>query len=337
MALKDQLNDALQATPADNTARQQTLRAVLAASGSGSDAEIKSALTRLISDREAKTATFMAAGKPDAARAERAEIDALRALLKLVVTSAPTATITPKKAAPAAAAAAPVEAAPKALLSKQQLLIGGLAVLIVAALAYYFLSPKSGGENGATSATPIVLRSDDRTQGNPKAKVIMVEYAAPTCPVCARFNALVMPHVKAEYIDTGKVFYVFRNFPLSATDGAVEGIARLCLPGDKYFQFLDLMFRNQSKWDPDGYQIPDVGAAVKQMAGIMGVAPEDADRCMTEPKEQERINQVAADGQQRYKIRGTPTIVVNGQVLQDNERTWPLLKARFDSLLAKKQ
>ncbi len=334
MALKDQLNDALQATDAGNTARQQTLRAVLASSGSGSDAEIKSALTRLISDREAKTATFMAAGKVDAARAERAEIDALRALLKLAVTSTPAATIAPKKHTPAAPAAAAPEPA-KPLLSKQQILIGSLVVLVLAGLAYYFLSPKADEAIGNT-ATPIVLRSDDRTLGNPKAKVIMVEYAAPTCPVCARFNATVMPHIKSDYIDTGKVYYIFRTFPLSATDGAVEGIARLCLPADKYFQFLDLMFRNQSKWDPDGYQIPDVGAAVKQMAGIMGVAPEDADRCMTDAKEQDRINQVAQDGQTRYNIHGTPTLVVSGQVVQDSERTWPQLKARFDSLLAKK-
>lgn len=334
MALKDQLNDALQATDAGNTARQQTLRAVLASSGSGSDAEIKSALTRLISDREAKTATFMAAGKADAARAERTEIDALRALLKLAVTSAPAAPVTPKKQAPTAPAAASEEPS-KPLLSKQQMMLGGLVVLILAGLAYYFLSPKSDQAAGS-SATPIVFRADDRTLGNPKAKVVMVEYAAPTCPICARFNGTIMPHIKADYIDTGKVYYIFRNFPLSATDGAVEGIARLCLPSDKYFQFLDLMFRNQSKWDPDGYQIPDVGAAVKQMAGLMGVAPEDADRCMTDATEQARINQVAADGQTRYNIHGTPTIVVNGQIVQDSERTWPQLKARFDSLLAKK-
>jgi protein-disulfide isomerase len=333
MALKDQLNDALQATPADNTARQQTLRAVLASSGSGSDAEIKSALTRLISEREAKTATFMAAGKTDAARAERAEIDALRALLKLAVSASPTPIITPKKAAPAPTAP---EETSKPLLTKQQLMIGGVVLLVLAGLAYYFLRPKTDDALGAT-ATPIVLRSDDRTLGDPKAKIVMLEYAAPTCPVCARFNGTVMPHIKADYIDTGKVYYIFRTFPLSATDGAVEGIARLCLPADKYFQFLDLMFRNQSKWDPDGYQIPDVGAAVKQMAGIMGVSPQEADRCMTDAQEQTRINQVAQDGQTRYNIRGTPTLVVNGEVLLDSDRTWPQLKARFDSLLANKK
>lgn len=335
MALKDQLNDALQATPPENKARQDTLRAVLAAAGEGSDGEIKHALTRLISEREAKAATFSAAGQTDAARAERIEIDTLRGFLRLAVTSAPGAMPTPKKARAVAPTAAPaVSDAKGALASTKQLVIGGLALLAVAGLAYYFLSPKTPATTA--SSTAIVVHSDDRTLGNPKAPITMVEYAAPQCPHCARFNGAVMPRIKQEYIDTGKVFYIFRVFPLAPTDGAIEGIARLCLPKDKYFQYIDLMFRNQPKWDPDGYQIPDVGAAVKQLASIMGVTPEQADRCMTDPKEQERINQVSQDAVARYNISGTPTFVINGTVVTTAEATWPQLKARFDSLLAKK-
>lgn len=329
MALKDQLEAALAATPPDNNTRQETLRAVLAASGSGSDAEVQAALTRLIKDREARVATFAAAGRKEAAKAERAEIDALRALLRLAVTEAPKPA-TPKKRH---AAAAPAPAA-KAMISGKQLAIGGAVLVAIAALGWYFLGPK--GET-ATGDMPIVVQADDRTIGDPKAPIVMLEYAAPTCPVCARFHELVMPQVKAEYIDKGKVFFIFRTFPLSPTDGAVEGIARLCLPQDKYFPFLDLMYRNQPKWDPDGYQIPDVGAAVKKMASIMGVSPDQAERCMTDGQEQARINAVSKDAVARYQLTGTPTIIVNGQKLQDSERAWPQLKARFDSLLASKK
>lgn len=331
MALKDQLDAALAATPPDNHTRQATLRAVLAASGSGSDGEIQAALTRLIKDREARVATFTAAGRADSAKAERAEIDALRAILRLAVPEPVNAS--PKKQKAAAAQAAPM-AAPGIKIAPKYLAIGGVAVALIAALGWYVLAPKSDATGGGD--TPIVVKADDRTLGNPKAPIVMVEYAAPTCPVCARFNNTVMPQVKAEYIDTGKVFYIFRNFPLSATDGAVEGIARLCLPQDKYFQFIDLMYRNQPKWDPDGNQIADVGAAVKQMASIMGVTPDQAERCMTDPNEQSRINQVSQDGVARYHITGTPTIIINGQILQDGDRAWPLLKARLDSLLTKK-
>lgn len=333
MALKDQIDAALQSTPPEHKGRQETLRAVQAASGSGSDAEIKDALTRLISERESKAATFASAGQTDAARAERAEIDVLRGLLRLAVTSGAPQPAPKKVKAPAKTeAAATAETKPSAISSKQ-LILGGLVLIAVAAAAYYLFKPKA---DTASGNTPIVVTADDRTMGNPKAPIVMLEYAAPSCPHCAHFAETVMPKIKQEYIDKGKVFYVFRTFPLSATDGAVEGIARLCLPKEKYFDFLDFMFRNQAKWDPDGHDIPDVAGAVKQMAAMMGVTPDQADRCMTDANEQARINQVSQDAIAKYQINHTPTVIVNGQVVGDAEMTWPLFKARFDASLAKK-
>ncbi|GAA0537747.1 protein-disulfide isomerase/uncharacterized protein YciI [Rhizomicrobium palustre] len=336
MALKDQVNDALNATPPESTARLETLRAVLAASGGGSDAEVQAALTRQISERESKAATFSAAGQADAARAERAEIDALRGLLRLAVTN--TAPATPKKApkAPKPAEQTAAEPAAKpALLSSKQLIIAGVVVAVIAVAGYFALKPKD--ESAASGgAVTVEVKAEDRTQGDPKAPIMMIEYAAPQCPHCARFNSTVMPRIKEEYIDKGKVFYILRIYPLGPTDGAIEGIARLCLPKDKYFQFIDLMFRNQPKWDPDGYQIPDVGGAVKQLAAIMGVSPDQADRCMTDPNEQARINAVSNEAVTRYNITGTPTFIINGTIVSTAEATYPQLKSRFDAILAKK-
>lgn len=345
MALKDLLNDALQTTPPENTARQATLRAALASAPQGSDAELQAALARMITEREQKAASFAAAGQTDLAKAERAEIDALRGFLRKASPEAAAApAAAPKKAAPAAKSAAAAESdAPAeggAVISRNQLIIGGAIVIAAAAILFFLFRPSSSnneGPAGAPGAALMALYSDDRTMGDPKAPITMIEYAAPTCPHCARFNMTTFPKVKQEYIDTGKVFYVFRTFPLSATDGAVEGIARLCMPADKYFQFLDLMFRNQPKWDPDGYQIADVGSAVKQMARIMGVTPEEADRCMTDAKEQSRINQVSQDAQVRYSINSTPTFIINGTIVQATESSWPTMKAKFDSLLSNKK
>jgi protein-disulfide isomerase len=334
MALKDRLADALLTTPPENARRLATLEAVKAASGRGTDAEIQGAIAAQIGEREAKAGSFAAAGQSELAKAERAEIDALRALLRAGAphTEKPAATA-PKAKKPAADE---VVTEPKPLLSKNQLIVG-LTVIVLVAVAGYFLLHKAGNQAQTASSTAIIVKPDDRTMGNPKASVVLLEYAAPTCPMCARFNHTVMPKIKEEYIDTGKVFYIFRTFPLGPTDGAVEAIARKCLPADKYFQFLDLMFRNQAKWDPDGYQIDDVGGAVKQMARIMGVTPEEADRCMTDPEELNRTNQVALDAQVRYNVHGTPTLIVNGTVVEGTEETWPGLKAKFDSLLATKK
>jgi protein-disulfide isomerase len=180
------------------------------------------------------------------------------------------------------------------------------------------------------------LFKDDRTLGSPNAPIKMLEYAAPTCPFCAHFNETVMPLIKKNYIDTGKVFYIFRVFPLEGNgpaDGAAEAVAR-CLPADKYFWFIDLLFRNQKIWDPE-YGVTDVRGALFRQAKIAGMTVAELDRCVADKNEIDRINQVAQDGEIKYNIQGTPTIVINGKVMESPEETWPELKAEFDSLLSK--
>jgi hypothetical protein len=83
-------------------------------------------------------------------------------------------------------------------------------------------------EKATTSGLNYEILPSDRTLGNPKSKVVLIEYAAHTCPACAAFNENTFPRLKTNYIDTGKILYVFRLFPLRADDGAAEKIAR-CL------------------------------------------------------------------------------------------------------------
>jgi protein-disulfide isomerase len=333
MSLRDRLDEALRATPPDNTARLATLAAVKAACGAGSDGEVQTAIAAIIAEREQKAGSYSAAGQSDLARAERAEIDALRKLLRSEATPPPAAPVTPKKAQVATPVAEePVAAKP--LLGRNQLILGLVAV-VVAFIAGYFVFG-GGSDKTKTDNAAVVVSADDRVMGNPNASVVLLEYAAPSCPHCARLNATIMPKIKLDYVDTGKVFYIFRSISLNPADGAVEGIARKCLPTDKYFQFIDLMFRNQPKWDPDGYKIDDVGGAIKQMARIMGVSPEEADRCMTDPVELERINKVGEEAFTKYKVTHTPTLIINGTTVEETEMSWPALKAKLDSLLSKK-
>ena len=102
----------------------------------------------------------------------------------------------------------------------------------------------------------IILAKDDRTQGSKTAPLTVLEYAAPTCPHCAHFDMDIFPQFKKDYIDTGKVFFIFRVFPLNPVDVAAEAMAR-CLPEDNYFQFLDLLYRNQAEMGPG--RLPDRG------------------------------------------------------------------------------
>jgi protein-disulfide isomerase len=203
-------------------------------------------------------------------------------------------------------------------VNRKQLLIGLVALAVVAVgVASYFLF-FSGNSSDAALPTGgekygIQITSRDRTMGSPKAPILMVEYAAPTCPHCAHFDMEIFPQFKQKFIDTGKVYYVFRVFPLSAVDVAAESIAR-CLPEDNYFQFIDLLFRNQSKWDPDGYDIPDVHSALVQMGSTAGLSADKVDACIGDQTVAKQVAQVGQDAQTKYQISGTPTFLINGQV-----------------------
>jgi len=186
-----------------------------------------------------------------------------------------------------------------------------VAALMIGGGAWYVLGGPGGSDAAPTAASADANITDhDMTLGNPKAKVVFIEYAAPMCPHCAHFNNDILPAIKKDYIDTGKVFYVFRVFPIGAPDGVAEKLAR-CLPKDKYFPFMDQLFHSQPQWDPE-YGVTDVRGALLQQAKTAGMSEEQFNSCNAETKEEDIINKVAGDGQAKYNITGTPTVVVNG-------------------------
>ncbi|HSZ75570.1 MAG TPA: thioredoxin domain-containing protein [Rhizomicrobium sp.] len=222
-------------------------------------------------------------------------------------------------------------------MTRNQFLITLVAIAIIAAaIAVYFLWSPGASSDAITASgpgTPVTLQPDDRTLGNAKAKVLMVEYAAPSCPHCAHFDETIFPLLKKNYIDTGKVYYVFRVFPLSQVDGAAEAMAR-CLPADNYFQFIDLMFRNQPKWDPE-YGVTDPHEGLIEMGRIVGMSADQVDKCIGDKNALDRINKVATEGMTKYNISATPTFVIDGQV-HSGAYTWQDLQTFLDSQLKKK-
>jgi protein-disulfide isomerase len=230
-------------------------------------------------------------------------------------------------------------------LSKRQIFIVlGLLVLAGAGIAAWIFLGQSGDSGLATASSGpgYTLTADDRSMGDPKAKVVLIEYAAPSCPVCAHFNSDTFPQFKTNYIDTGKVYYVFRVFPLRADDGAAEKLAR-CLPEDKYFPFIDLLFRNQPKWDVEyAQQNPALGTpqgvhdGLVLVSRIAGMSADQADKCMNDTSLDKTINQVAQDGEQKYNIAGTPTLVVNGVAQPSGFIPYETLQRTVDAALAKK-
>ena len=214
----------------------------------------------------------------------------------------------------------------------------GLVALAAVAATGWNMGWFGSSSSSAADAKGYELFPTDRTLGNPKSKVVLIEYAAPSCPVCAAFNVQSFPRLKAQYIDTGKIFYVFRIFPLRADDGAAEKIAR-CLPEDKYFTFIDLLFKNQPKWDVE-YGVPSpegVHDGLVLLGRIAGMSREQVDQCMDNKAEDDRINKVSSDGESRYSITGTPTFILNGTSIGSGNIPFDTMSKLLDTELAKQK
>ena len=215
--------------------------------------------------------------------------------------------------------------------------IGVVVILAIIGIWYAYQVMDSGGAMAGAPGSPgFTLVSTDKTMGNPKAKVVLIEYGAPSCSICAYFFANEFPKLKQNYIDTGKIYYVFRVFPLRELDGDAEKMAR-CLPEDKYFPFIDQLWRNQPKWDNAEYQgIADPHAALVQQGRIAGMTSEQVDQCINNKAEDDRINKVAAEAEQKYSINATPTFILNGTPLSAGSIPYEQLAKDIDAEIAKK-
>ena len=159
----------------------------------------------------------------------------------------------------------------------------------------------------ADVAKPVSL--PDMALGPKDAKVTITEYASMTCPHCARFNLEVFPKIKAAYIDTNKIRYVFREFPLDIKAAAGSMLAR-CIAkddGSKYFAVIDMLFKQQDQW------IPKTTETLSLIGKQAGLSSQQVDACL---KDQKLLDKIAAD--QKYanevlKVNSTPTFFINGE------------------------
>ena len=181
----------------------------------------------------------------------------------------------------------------------------------------------------AAALPPTEAMLAERALGNPQAKVTIVEYSSLTCPHCAEFHQNVLPQIKAEYIDTGMVRWVFRDFPL---DGRAMGAAMIarCVPADRYFGFLDMLFRDQQAWARSTDPLTDL----KVRAQLAGLAPADVDACLADKVLLQGIQARAQEAQKQDGIDGTPSFRMNGQKIAPNH-TFDEFKAVITPALGK--
>jgi len=149
--------------------------------------------------------------------------------------------------------------------------------------------------------------------GTADASVTITEYASMTCPHCAAFNRDVFPKLKSEYIDTGKVRYVFREFPLDLKAVAGSVLARCIAKDDagKYFAVVDLLFKQQNDWVMKN--TTETLTRIGKQAGLTQKAVED---CLGDQPLQDKISADQKYANEVLKVNSTPTFFINGEMLK---------------------
>ncbi|MDF0521024.1 DsbA family protein [Bradyrhizobium yuanmingense] len=189
--------------------------------------------------------------------------------------------------------------------------------------------PEAMAQSAADVAKPVSL--PDMALGPKDAAVTITEYASMTCPHCAAFNEQVFPKIKTEYIDTGKVRYIFREFPLDIKAAAGSMLSRCIAKDDapKYFAVTDMLFRQQNDW-----VMKNTTETLTRIGKQAGLTQQQVEACL---KDQALLDKIAAD--QKYasdvlKVDSTPTFFINGEKIKGDtsfeefaKKINPLLKS----------
>jgi len=205
------------------------------------------------------------------------------------------------------------------ITTRRNVLIGAAAVAIVAAggTGYYIWTrpvaagpasppPRSGGDAELMTPGPL----GEQALGSANAPVTIIEYASMTCPACAQFHETTYPELKKRYIDTGKVRFIFREFPLDQLAAAAFMLAR-CAGNDKYFPLIEALFAKQTEW-----AVPRPLEPLFAIARQAGFTQDSFDACLKNQQVLEGIEQVRQRAAQRFNVQSTPTFFINGKLFR---------------------
>lgn len=206
------------------------------------------------------------------------------------------------------------------------------ALALTGAAAAIGLSPlrlisEASAQTAADVAKPVSL--PDMALGPKDAAVTVVEFASMTCGHCANFNETVFPKIKTEFIDTGKIRYVFREFPLDIKAAAGSMLSRCIAKDDagKYFAVVDMLFKQQNEW-----VMKNTAETLTRIGKQAGLSQQQVEECL---KDQALLDKIAADqkfANEVLKVNSTPTFFINGEMLR-GEQTFEEFSKKITPLL----
>lgn len=160
----------------------------------------------------------------------------------------------------------------------------------------------------AGSAAAATREVKEAVIGREDAPVTVIEYFSLTCPHCATFHRETFPKVRETYIDTGRVKWVLRDFPLDRYALMAAVIAH-CAGPDRYPAFVQTFLETQRQWA----RSDDPLAALKTIGRLGGLSDEEMDACLSDRDMVDAVLRMRLEGEQQYGVDSTPTFVVGGR------------------------
>ena len=229
----------------------------------------------------------------------------------------------------------------KNLLNRRNLMLTALAASAAGVVGWQYnarpgqtplVSMQAVAEEAAPAATPALALPEVKEMflGNPDAAVTVIEYGSFTCPHCAAFSNDVFPLLKAEYIDTGKIKFIYREVYFDRL-GLWAGMLARCQGGLRYFGVADLLYANQSDWvQKESPQ--EIVEAMYALGRQTGLTDAQMETCI---QDQPMAEALVAEFQKNFdadKVEGTPTFILNGTKFTN--MPWDEFKGELDKLLA---
>ncbi len=180
--------------------------------------------------------------------------------------------------------------------------------LFVASLAAMPLAMSALPSHAAIVGTEEAMT--DLVYGKADAPVTIIEYASLACPHCADFHENTFPKIKEAFIDTGKVKFIYRDFPLGAAALAASMISR-CAGPKRHAGMVDLLFKSQKQWA----RAEDPVGAIAMVARMGGLGPSDVQACIRNGELMSTLQKRAQEAADKNGINSTPSFLVNGTLI----------------------
>ncbi|NNK16102.1 MAG: DsbA family protein [Sulfitobacter sp.] len=223
-------------------------------------------------------------------------------------------------------------------MQRRNLILGGFAVAGLGGWALTSnlgnnstdIGSMPGAANAQTSSGDVDTSSiQDMVQGNPDAAVTVTEYASFTCPHCATFHSGPYKQLKADYIDTGKIKFIYREVYFDRPGLWASMVAR-CGGPEKFFGIADLIYKGQSEWARAGEPAAIVGE-LRKIGLLAGIDNDTLDACLQDAEMAQTLVAWYQENGERDDISSTPSFLINGT--KHSNMPYPEMKELIDAAL----